>query len=51
MAEFYVNGIMSHPYTFDYSLNEGALMLGTLDVSGGAVVSDTAAWRMTLPAV
>ena len=57
MSEFYVNDIMSHPFTFGYGYAAAAVKLGTLALvvddgdSDGDVVSDVAAWRMTLPAV
>ena len=50
MAEFYVGGVMSHPYTF---AGPGAAPLGSIGqlvIGSGAAVSGAAAFRMTLPA-
>ena len=48
MAEFYVNDVMSHPFTFTLT----GTQIGVVDLSGkGALaLAKTNAWRMTLPA-
>ena len=51
MAEFYANGIMSHPFTFKVGRGKAA-KIGVADLTTSAVstlpVSAVKAWKMTL---
>ena len=46
MAEFYVNEVLSHPFTFNLDKTS---KFGVADLAASGAVTAVKAWKMTLP--